>query len=68
MCKIGKKVVIVGFLSVTPDYVTINQNLSPIPQIYIPDTTILTKKEFLGYFTVSQKNLHSRLCAKLVQE
>ena len=29
-----------------PDYVTINQNLSPIPQIYISITTILTEKNF----------------------
>ena len=29
-----------------PDYVTINQNFSPIPQIYTPNTTILTEKNF----------------------
>ena len=53
------------FIALPPDYVTINQNLSPIPQIYIPNTTILTKKEFLENFPVFQKNLQG---AKLLQE
>ena len=39
-----------------PDYVTINQNSSPILQIYTPNTTILTKKDFTE--KVSQENLH----------
>ena len=33
-----------------PDYVTINQNFSPIPQIYTPGTTILIKKNFRKIF------------------
>ena len=38
-----------------PDYVTINQNFSPIPQIYTPNTTILTKKNFWKIFQFSRK-------------
>ena len=38
-----------------PDYVTINQNFSPIPQIYTPNTTILTKKNFWKISHFSRK-------------
>ena len=38
-----------------PDYVTINQNFSPIPQIYTPNTTILTKKNFWEISQFSRK-------------
>ena len=41
-----------------PDYVTINQNFSPIPQIYTQNPTISTKKEFLKNFLVFHKNFH----------
>ena len=43
------------FKVLSPDYVTINQNLSPIPQIYIPNTTILTKKNFWKISQFSRK-------------
>ena len=49
----------------TPNYVTINQNFSPIPQIYIPNTTILTKKKF---WKISQFSRKLTLCAKLGQK
>ena len=32
------------FKVIPPDYVTINPNSSPIPRIYIPNTTILAEK------------------------
>ena len=38
-----------------PDNVIVNQNFSPIPQIYTPNTTILTKKTFWKF---SQESLH----------
>ena len=38
-----------------PDYVTINQNFSPIPQIYTPDNTILTKNNFWKISQFSRK-------------
>ena len=38
-----------------PDYVTINQNLRPIPEIYIPSTTILTKNNFWKISQFSRK-------------
>ena len=38
-----------------PDYVTINQNLSPIPQIYTPNSTILTEKNFWKISQFSRK-------------
>ena len=39
------------------DYVTINQNFSLIPQIYIPYITILTKNNFSKISQFSKKNL-----------
>ena len=36
-------------------YVTINQNFSPIPQIYTPNTTILTEKNFWKISQFSRK-------------
>ena len=48
-----------------PDYVTINQNLSPIPQIYTQDPTISTKKKF-GKFPSFPEKL--TLCAKFEQK
>ena len=42
----GEKWFCWDFKELPPDYVTINQNFSPIPQIYIASTTILTKKNF----------------------
>ena len=36
VCKIGTKMVLLGFRSVNPNYATINRNCSPIPQIYAP--------------------------------
>ena len=44
--KLGQKLSFWDFELLPPDYVTINQNLIPIPQIYIPNTTILTEKNF----------------------
>ena len=42
-----------------PDYLTVNQNFSPIPQSYISKTTINSdNKEFLENFPVWQRNLH----------
>ena len=38
-----------------PDYVRINQNLSPIPQICIPNATILTKNNFQKISQFSKK-------------
>ena len=38
-----------------PDFVTINQNFSPIPQIYTPSTTILTEKNFWKVSQFSRK-------------
>ena len=44
VCKIGTKYGFVGTLKSYPvGYVTINQNFSPIPQIYTPNPTILAK-------------------------
>ena len=43
------------FQVLPPDYVTINQNFSPIPQIYTPNTTILTKKNFWKTSQFSRK-------------
>ena len=65
VCKIGTKMVLLRFRSVTPDYVTINQNLSPIPQIYILNSTILTKNNFWKYPSFPEK---LTLCAKLGQK
>ena len=38
-----------------PNFVTINQNFSPIPQIYTPSTTILTWKNFYKVSQFSRK-------------
>ena len=43
------------FKVLPPDYVTINQNFSPIPQFYTPYTTILTKKNFWKISQFSRK-------------
>ena len=58
VCKIWTKMVLFGFWSVTPSYVTINKNVSSVPQTYTPNTTILTKKEFLKNFQGCQKTLY----------
>ena len=44
--KLGQKLCFSYFQVLPPDYVTINQNISPVPQIYIPNTTILTEENF----------------------
>ena len=43
------------FKVLAPDYVKINQNFSPIPQIYILNTTILTKNNFWKVSQFSRK-------------
>ena len=53
--KLGQKWSCWDFEVLPPDYVTINQNFSPIPQIYIPDTIILTKNNFWKIFQFSRK-------------
>ena len=45
------------FKVLPPDYVTINQNFSPIPQIYTQPYHF-DQKEVLENFPVFQKNLH----------
>ena len=55
VCKIWTKMVLLGFWSLPPDFVTINQNFSPIPQIYTPSTTILTLKNFWKVSQFSRK-------------
>ena len=50
-----KKWSCLDFEVLAPDYVTINQNFSPIPQIYIPNTTILTKNNFWKISQFSKK-------------
>ena len=47
VCKIWTKMVFVRILSVTPDYLTVNQTFTPIPLSYIPKTTILITKNLL---------------------
>ena len=51
----GQKSFCWDFKVLPPDCVTINQNFSPIPQIYIPNTTILTKKNFWKISQFSRK-------------
>ena len=48
-----------------PDYVTINQNFSPILQIYTPNTTILTEENFWKISNFPEK---LTLCAKFEQK
>ena len=48
-----------------PDYVTINQNFSPIPQICTQIPTILTKNNFGKFPSFPEK---PTLCAKLEQK
>ena len=54
--KLGQKFSFLNFEVLPPDYLTINQNLSPIPQICIPDTTIVTEENFWKIFQFSRKN------------
>ena len=58
VCKIWTKMLMLRLESVTPDYVTINQNFNPISQIY--------GEELLKNFPVFQKKV--TLCGKLVQK
>ena len=58
--------VLLGIKVLPPDYVTSNQNFSPIPQIYTPNTTILTKKNFWKISQFSRKKL--KLCANFEQK
>ena len=51
----GQKWFCCDFKVLPPDYVIINQNFSPIPQIYIPNITILTKKNFWKISHFSRK-------------
>ena len=44
--KFGQKWLFRDFEVLPPDYVKVNQNFSPIPQIYTPNTTILITKNF----------------------
>ena len=46
MCKIWTKWLCWDLKVLPPDYVTINQNFSPIAQIYLPNTSILAKNNF----------------------
>ena len=43
------------FKVLPPDYMTINQNFSLIPRIYIPNTTILAKNNFSKISQFSRK-------------
>ena len=63
--KLGQTWSCLNFEVLPPDYVTINQNFSPIPQIYIPNTTILTKI-ISGKFPSFPEKL--TMCAKLGQK
>ena len=65
VCKIGTKWSWWDFEVLPPDYVTINPNFSPIPQVYIPNNTILAKTKF---WKISQFSEKPTLCAKLLQE
>ena len=53
--KFGQKWFCWDFKVLPPHYVTINQIFSLIPQIYTPNTTILTKKNFWKISQFSEK-------------
>ena len=55
VCKIWTKMVCWECEVLAPDYVTINQNFSPIPQIYTQNPTISTKKNFWKISQFSRK-------------
>ena len=56
MCKIGPKNVFGGILkSHPPGYVGMNRKLSPIPQIFTLETTILVKNNFRQFSQISRK-------------
>ena len=55
VCKIWTKMVLLGIEVLPLDYVTINQNFTPIPQLYTQNTTILTKKNFWKISQFSRK-------------
>ena len=65
VCKIWKKMILLGFWSLTQCFVTINQNSCPIPQIYTPNTTNLTEKNFGKFLSFPEK---LTLCAKFEQK
>ena len=46
VCKVWTKWFWLEFEVLPPNYVTVNQNFSPIPQIYAPNTAILIGKNF----------------------
>ena len=56
--KLGQNWFCWDFKVLPPSYVTFNQNFSPIPQIYTPNTNILTRKNFWKIYQFSRKNLH----------
>ena len=53
--KSGQKWFFWDFEVLHPSYVTINKQFSSIPQIYTPNTTILTKKNLWKISKVSRK-------------
>ena len=53
--KFGQKWFWLEFEVLPPDYLTVNQNFSPIPQIYTSNTTILITKNFWKIFQFSRK-------------
>ena len=63
--KLGQKLFCWDFEVLPLDYVTINQNFSPIPQTYTINATTLTKKNFLKIPSFPEK---LTLCAKLVHK
>ena len=56
VCKIGPKIEFGGTDDVSPSgYVAINRKLSPIPQIYTLETTILAKNNSCKFSQISRK-------------
>ena len=53
--KFGQKWFCWDFKALPSDYVTINQNFSPIPQMYTPKTTIIAKNNFWKFSQFSRK-------------
>ena len=65
VCKIGTKIVLQGFWSVTPWLCDNPSNLSPNPHIYILTTTILTKKIF---WKISQFSRKTYIVCKILRK
>ena len=55
VCKIGPKIEFGSNLMSHPGYVEINTKLSPIPQIYTRETTILAKNNSCQFSQISRK-------------